>query len=186
MQHLLINQEIRFFDSYKQEYRMFSLTKEYARNNIQRLLYLHNLIPFVNWSDKELLSDKIGQRTFHNKWLLSVGIVNSENNLISFMLVYERFNESNHPFHSLYLHRMAIDPFSRSKGIGKQVFRNYISTAFNELPEIHFITLQTNNVNENQWVVKFYQSLGFQCHSIVHYPEKDDWLMVLNRASFFK
>ncbi len=164
------------------QFSMSTLNKETAAQNIGRLVWIHNHIPFVSWKSEQFLSDNIGKRVFHKKWFLSVGVTNFKNEFVAFLLAYWRQKEERNPFTSIYIHRIAIDPNIQHRGLGRLMLSTYVSNAFMALSELNQITLQTNNTTENQWVINFYESLGFVRHSIVQYPEKDDWLMVLTRA----
>ena len=168
----------------RRQYSISQLTKKRAQENVERLVDMHNTIPLVKWNAQELLADSIGSRIFPKKWDLSVTVNAGNQKPIAFLIAYERNWDKNHPLHSVYLHRGAVNALYQHRGIWRSLIEYYIYNLFLNLNDFQHITVQTNDTPSNQWLINFYESVGFYKLHKVLYPEKVDWLFAIDRTSF--
>jgi ribosomal protein S18 acetylase RimI-like enzyme len=159
-----------------------TLDRDTAQRHAARLVSIHNLIPFVRWTERDLLADQIGTRIFYHKWDLSLLIVRGSDESIGFLVSYLRPPDGNFQSMSVYMHRMAILSALQRRGIGKQVVSIYLQRLFTKLRVDH-VTLQTNDNAENARIIALYEGLGFVKIKRVFYPDKTDWLMACSRMS---
>ena len=158
-----------------------TLTRAVARSHAAELVRIHSLIPLVNWSEEDLLSDRIGEREFYHKWDLSLIVMRNPADPVGFLVSYLRPADSNLGSISVYMHRMAIIAVLQRRGIGRRIISEYLRRVFESVP-VDYVTLQTNDTPENIGLVEFYESLGFTKAKRVSYPEKVDWLMACPRT----
>lgn len=174
--------ERRQFSGYDgRAYSIEPLTPEVAEANMDELLAIHNLIPHVSWTHEDFMSDTHSSGSpYKNKWQLS-SITFSEEDVVGFLLAWERGKSESHPFDSIYLHRMSILPSHRRNGVARRILTSAINTFALSLPEHSTYTLQSNDEETNRHVIEFYESLGFVRVMPVRYPDKLDVLMKLSR-----
>ena len=153
------------------------MTKPLIRKHVEALCSLHRLIPYVSWGAEDFLADGAPGRHFAGKWDLSCMVVADAGQVAGFMVAYLRESSPTHPYRSLYLHRMAVHTNYRGQGIARRILSLYIERARQYDPLLEYLTLQTNANPTNQWVIDFYERVGFCKDSMVTYPNKVDWLM---------
>src|SRR4051812_29619581 len=85
-----------------------ALDYDVAKKHATTLTSIHDLIPFVQWTPDDLLSDHIGTRVFHHKWKLSILLTRDPGEPVGFLVSYLRPPDSNFDYVSIYMHRMAI------------------------------------------------------------------------------
>lgn len=158
------------------------LTQAICMDNSQELLDIINIIPFIHWSYDELISQKLDY--YNNKWNYSYIATNENNIIIGVLIAYFRRADSKNIFDSLYLHRLAIRPDYQKMGIGTELLRYFINTAFVNIPWLLNITAQTNDNASNGYVLRFYHEFGFQDMYHVQYSNKLDILMLLERHRY--
>lgn len=155
------------------------LTYSYCCRHKNTILEIINIIPYIHWEIKDLLSQK--EDYFNNKWNYSYIIKNSNNKVIGILIAYFRIADDKHIFDSLYLHRFAIHPKYQNMGIGTETLKYFIYKSFEEIPWLLNISCQTNNHKENERVIHFYRSVGFKEMYDIFYPNKVDVLLLLER-----
>lgn len=155
------------------------LSPSYCCEHSNRILRLINIIPHINWSLNDLLSQE--KDFYKNKWAYSYIIKNSEDRIIGVLIAYFRMADDTHIFDSLYLHRFAIDPEYQNIGIGTEVLKYFIQKSFKEIPWLLNISVQTNDNIKNEHVIRFYKNVGFQNMYNILYPDKKDVLLLLER-----
>ena len=159
-----------------------ALTEQYCHNHCEELLQLINIIPFINWGKTELLSQE--EDYYKNKWNYSYVIKNDIEEIIGVVIAYFRVSDDKHIFDSLYIHKFAINPQYQKKGIGTVVINYFIQKAFREIPWLLNITVQTNINKSNEFVVRFYNNVGFKNMYNIKYTNKTDVLLLLERENY--
>lgn len=157
------------------------LTDSFCKIYCKDLLDLINIIPHIHWSHDELLSHK--DDLYGNKWNYSYVVKNSKKEIIGVLIAYFRMADNKHIFDSLYIHKFAIAPQYQMKGIGTEVLNKFIQNSFAEIPWLLNISVQTNLSFSNEYVIRFYKSLGFKEMYNITYPDKTDLLLLLERDS---
>lgn len=158
------------------------LTYSFCLEHQEELLEVINIIPHIEWTLKELLSQT--QDYYGNKWNYSYVIRNGEKKIIGIIISYFRLADKKHIFDSLYIHRFAITPEYQNIGIGTETLKYFIKKSFKEIPWLLNISVQTNDCLENEYVIKFYQKFGFKDMYNIIYTDKTDILMLLERSSY--
>lgn len=158
------------------------MTKARIRQHVDALCSLHRSIPYVSWGPEDFLANGVPGRHFTGKWDLSCMILDGAGRLVGFMVAYLRERSSAHPYRSLYLHRMAVHADYRGRGIARHILALYAERARQYDPLLEYSTLQTNVDPANQWIIDFYERMGYEKTVLVRYPEKTDWLMVRQLA----
>jgi len=92
------------------------LCKKTAEQYADRLVDLHNLIPFQYWSKEELLADGDSKRRYERKWDISF-LCKVDNLPVGICIAFIEFR--NNP--ACYIHRIAVDRLYRNNGIGRQL-----------------------------------------------------------------
>ena len=157
---------------------VLTMTKPLVRQHADALCSLHRSIPYVSWGPEDFLADSAPGRHFTGKWDLSCMVFDDVGGLAGFMVAYLREHSAGHPYRSLYLHRMAVHTRHRGQGIARRILTLYDERARHYDPFLEYLTLQTNIDPANQWIIDFYERMGFEKTVLVRYPEKTDWLMV--------
>jgi len=122
------------------------LSFQYCKEHKEEILEIINIIPYINWTSQELLSQE--QDYYGNKWKYSYVITNSENKIIGILIAYFRIADQKHIFDSLYIHKFAIIAEYQNIGIGTEVLKHFVSKSFAEIPWLLNISCQTNdNIN---------------------------------------
>jgi ribosomal protein S18 acetylase RimI-like enzyme len=167
-------------------YKLCRLTKDVARANSQELLLIHNIIPYVHWETDDLLADISPKGlSYDNKWQLSF-IVYDKSKIVGLLIAYIRSSTDAHPINSIYIHRLAISSDHQGKGVGRQLLLNAIKYYAGRFSSISTYTVQTNDEEANDRVIKFYETVGFQRFMPVRYPEKLDILLRLESDEAIK
>lgn len=157
------------------------LSFKQCREHSNELLKIINIIPFVHWGEKELLSQK--EDYYENKWNYSYTIKHN-NTIIGILLAYFRIADNKHIFDSLYIHKFAILPEYQNIGIGTETLKYFIKKSFAEIPWLLNISVQTNDNFENQHVINFYRNIGFKDMYNIQYTNKSDILFLLERKFY--
>ena len=160
------------------------LTFEFCQKHCDRILKIVNIIPHIFWTSDDLFSQD--EDFYRNKWNYSYVILDRKNKIIGVLISYFRISDEKHIFDSLYLHRFAIAPEFQNMGIGKEVLRYFITTSYQSIPWLLNISVQTNDSPDNEYVIKFYNNLGFRKMYRIPYPNKVDWLMLIEKHNIEK
>jgi len=158
------------------------LSFQYCKEHKEEILEIINIIPYINWTSQELLSQE--QDYYGNKWKYSYVITNSENKIIGILIAYFRIADQKHIFDSLYIHKFAIIAEYQNIGIGTEVLKHFVSKSFAEIPWLLNISCQTNDNINNVKVLNFYRNVGFKDMYNVTYPNKTDMLLLLERDNY--
>jgi inosine/xanthosine triphosphate pyrophosphatase family protein/ribosomal protein S18 acetylase RimI-like enzyme len=158
------------------------LSHRYAAAHAERFLEIHNQIPYVNWDVDDLLADcSADGRPYYGRWQLSLVALHGRVP-VGLLVAYLRQPDERHPTESVYIHRLAVAPEWQAGGVGTALMRAAVSWYFEELPWLLTVTSQTNDEPTNQYVLAFYDRLGFERTYCVLYPEKRDILLELERS----
>lgn len=169
------------FNSKAGQIRIQKLSFSFCCNYSYELLNIINIIPHINWSKSDLLSQN--EDYYGDKWNYSYVIFkNSE--IIGVLISYFRLADDKHIFDSLYLHRFAIKPEYQNLGIGTEVIKYFIQRSFEEIPWLLNISAQTNLEVSNIYVINFYKKLGFKETYNIVYPNKTDILLLLEHKDY--
>ena len=159
------------------------LTRSYARRQRTALLELHNLIPYVEWSEAELLADADQDgRPYWGRWQMSL-VARAGTRPVGLLIGYLREPDDRHPVEAAYIHRLAVAPDWQRRGVGAGLVTAALEWYFAQLPWLLTVTSQTNDESRNQGVLDFYASLRFRRTYAVPYREKRDILFELERSS---
>lgn len=157
------------------------LSEKYCRAHCDEILKLINIIPYIEWTPNDLLSQS--EDYYNNKWNYSY-VIKNDKGIIGVLISYFRTADHKHIFDSLYLHRFAIDPEYQNMGIGTEVLKYFIKRSFAEIPWLLNISAQTNDNPGNQHVINFYRHVGFMDMYNLTYPNKIDILLLLERKNY--
>lgn len=155
------------------------LTPIFAQCYCKEIIELVNIIPHIVWSEADLLSQEAD--FYGNKWNYSYIVLNESKKIIGILIAYFRLADEKHIFDSLYLHRLAISPKYQNQGIGTKAITYFIAKAYQEIPWLLNISAQTNDTEDNNNVIKFYQNVGFRRMYNVYYPNKTDILLLFEK-----
>ncbi len=148
--------------------KVYTLTKEVAEQNIDELLELHNLIPFQNWTEKDLLKEEDSERIFKDKWKLS-SVCTNDNKFIGACFAF--INNQTQILENdnfLYLHRIAVLPEYRFRGIGSKMIKYTCQEFYKIYPEnkssgiIVSTPIKSTNSYNFENAEPFYLKLGFE------------------------
>ena len=158
------------------------LSYAFCKEHAEEVLNIINTIPFIEWTNKELLSSDMDY--YGDKWNYSYGIFNQQREIIGILIAYFRKSDDKHIFDSLYIHKLAIKKNYQHMGIGTHVLKYFIQKSFKEIPWLLNITVQTNRSPQNMYVINFYKYIGFNEMYEVFYPNKIDILLLLERCNY--
>jgi ribosomal protein S18 acetylase RimI-like enzyme len=162
-------------------YQVKQLSKQLASKFATELLQIHNIIPYVSWNSKDLLSSASKQGVaYRNKWRLSYMVTVGEE-IAGLLVAYKREYSEMHPVEAIYIHRLAVAPSHQQNHVGSQLLETALRTYATEEPDVEYYTIQTNDEASNQNVIKFYETRGFARDVKVIYPDKVDILMKMSR-----
>lgn len=159
-----------------------TLDFEVACEFVKELTNIHNLIPFQNWPNLELLDSYDKTRIYFNKWQLS-SLAYYGKIPVGICTAFVNRNSKWQPNPYLYFHRLAVLPEHRNAGLGRALFLRSLNqmTTIERLGEISDVILQTPIANKNGEEFKsvewFYQSMGFVRLGLKEYPNKIDSVM---------
>lgn len=157
------------------------LTKAYARRQRDHLLALHNLIPYVEWSEHDLMADSGPDgRPFWGRWQMSL-VARVRGRPVGLLVTYLRTPEDRHPLESAYIHRLAVAETWQRRGVGTGLMHAAVNWYFRQLPWLLTVTSQTNDEASNQGVLDFYTAMSFTPTYAVIYPDKRDILLEIER-----
>lgn len=157
------------------------LTHSYCQKHYDELLSIVNIIPYIHWTVKDLLSQ--AEDYFGNKWNYSYVVKNNTDEAIGIIIAYFRLADSKHIFDSLYIHRFAIKPEYQNIGIGTESLKYFLQKSFVEIPWLLNISVQTNDNASNEHVIRFYRNIGFEDTYNIFYPNKKDILLLYERKN---
>ena len=175
--------------------RIFSicrLTRDLAEEHADRIIWLHNFIPFQYWDVDDLLREADAMRPFYGKWEISRLAFGSDRDVIGFCIGFELAPDGIY-YHrpGVYMHRLSVDPLYRRSYIGAMLQAEASYFAF-ERGMRHIISRddvvlygQTNDVPENVHMLKFYDDAGFRIVGQKPYSDRVDVIMEMTRQSFF-
>ena len=158
------------------------LSYSYAYEHSDELLKIINIIPYIEWTRNNLLSQT--EDYFGDKWNYSYVIENSEDKIIGLIIAYFRLSDNRHIFDSLYIHKFAIIPEYQNMGIGTNVLQYFIQRAFYKVAWLFNISVQTNNDSKNMHVIQFYRNNGFRDMYNIFYSNKTDILLLIERMDY--
>lgn len=170
-----------FISSDNEEISVEKLSSTFCNLYSQELLEIVNIIPHINWTKNDLLSQT--EDFYQNKWNYSY-VIKTKGIIIGILIAYFRIADNRHIFDSLYIHRFAINRNYQNKGIGTIVLKHFVQDSFAEIPWLLNISLQTNNEKKNDYVINFYKKIGFKDMYKIQYPDKEDILFLLERKCF--
>lgn len=94
------------------------ISKELAHKRHKEILSIINLIPHIQSNIKELFEER---NPCYSKWEHSVGVFNSNNEIIGILLAYNRTKDDRHNFDSLYIHRLAVKKEYQKRNVIKLI-----------------------------------------------------------------
>lgn len=159
--------------------KLEKLSKQFCCEHCEELLSLINIIPFTTWTYEDLIEND--RDYFKNKFNYSYVVKDDTNNIIGILISYFRIADSKHIFDSVYIHKFAIHPKYQKKGVGTAVLQNFIKKTFEEIPWLLNISIQTNDIDVNNHVIKFYRDIGFKDMYKIPYSNKIDILFLYER-----
>jgi ribosomal protein S18 acetylase RimI-like enzyme len=188
---------VSFGHSSQTKFDIKPLTKEFALQNADSLVKLHNMIEsspgkHVDWTREQLTADmwKKGEygessdRVFRAKWEHSLVAVDENGRPIGLLIAYERTGKEIYGIDdvSLYIHAIVTDRDGyRNRGVGTRLMaelaQNLKKKGFLSSWNYHGppnISLQTNTANEG--AIRFYERLGFKRIGTKTYPDRTDYI----------
>lgn len=162
-------------------YSVKRISKEMALKRYEEILSIINLIPYIQSNKNELFEERNSQ---YSKWEYSVGVFNSNNEIIGVLLAYYRKKDDRHNFDSLYIHRFAVKKEYQKRSIGTKLVTFFLKANFCSKQSLDLVSIQTNMESRNQHVIDFYRDIGFQDRYLIQYPDKVDVLMTISRKKY--
>lgn len=181
----LFGQSLRCRTRLGDSYQIERLSRERAKDAAAELLELHNGIPHVRWDEARLLADRSedGHVEYLGKWEISL-VALREGRPIGLLIAYFKGASEEHPAQAAYIHRLAVDRRARGQGIGSHLVGYFLEELFNRVPWLLTVTVQTNDEDANDAVLRFYDDFRFKRVHRVYYPNKVDCLFELPRDEF--
>lgn len=167
-----------------------AVTKAYAAQHYQRILTLHNQIPYCSWEKNQLLAERDPQRQFEEKWNLSFAAESGGCIVgICFSFIDREYNLSGRKVPVHYIHRICVDERCRRRGIGSKLMESSISASDELGNESLLVVVQTPVMGENglpngSTVIRFYHSLSFRQVSRKEYHNRTDAVLLLDRRRY--
>jgi GNAT superfamily N-acetyltransferase len=180
-------------DVHGEQYRVVHLTLAVATDRAREIVELHNSIPNQHWGIQQVLAEQDDTRIFHAKWSVSRIAVDTEDKLVGFCIAFERTPDSEYyPEKCFYLHRLAILPESRGRGLGAllqtQTIVDFFLRGFQCLGSARdpvIVYGQTDSAPFNRNVVLFNRASGFVEVGQKPYPFRTDLIMRADAKSFW-
>ena len=165
-------------------YPVYNLDKKLATKYSTEIATLANLIPLVNYEEKDILAESKDDRIFYGKWEHSL-IVFDDKKPIAIIIAYERGKEKNlqYPENSIYISELAVDKNYQGKGIAKKLLELFfkLNTNFSHLTGPLLFTIQTNSASWNKFVLDLYHSFGFKEFATKEYSNRTDVILRLQK-----
>lgn len=165
-------------------YPVLRLDKKLATKYSAEIASLADLIPLVNYEEKDILAESKDERIFYGKWEHSL-IVFDNKKPIAIIIAYEREKEKNlqYPDNSIYISELAVDKNYQGKGIAKGLLELFFKliTGFLHLNGPLLFTIQTNSAQWNKFVSDLYKSFGFKEFATKKYPNRTDIILRLKK-----
>lgn len=160
-----------------------TLTKEMALEFAEKIVQLHNLIPFQKWSIEDLLLESDEKRTYKSKWEIS-SVCFIENILVGVCIAFED-NQSNinGVCDFVYLHRIVVQPEYRFRGIGSNLIMHTckcfhgINSIQNNTSVFVLTPIKALNNMAFENAEEFYLKLGFNKVGEKEYTNKIDSIL---------
>lgn len=168
-------------DTLDMNLQILPLTKEYCVGHCKEILSLINTIPHIHWVADDLFLDN---DHYGNKWRYSYIVLDEQEHIIGVLISYFRMADEKHILDSVYIHKLAIQEEYKNKGIGSKLLQHVIISCFGQMQWLWNITVQTNDCEENQRVIHFYQKNGFKRLYSINYADKIDVLMLIERSQY--
>lgn len=161
-------------------YAVFVLSKEIAKKHISEIVDLANQIPKVSHkTEKDILSEVKDDKVLYGKWKHSlIGFKGKD--VFGIIIGYERRAEGNeqYPYNTIYINEFVVSKNYRKKGLGKKLLESFIKNS----SELGFLSLegdlnfsvQTNSAKWNDYVMRLYESFGFQERAKKEYENRID------------
>ena len=152
-----------------------TINKEFALKHFERIVYLHNLIPFQHWTRDDLLMESDTSREYLFKWQISMAAL-IENEIIGICIsFYNNTNSNNH----LYIHRLCVAPEFRLHGIGRELCIESCKAFTRIVPKETCNNLLVQSpldkyIQPHETVSGFYRKIGLDEKSIKKYSNKED------------
>jgi len=163
------------------EFSVYKLTKKLAQKHALTFAKIADQTPLVDYTEKEILADKKGDRVFHGKWDHSL-VVFDQSRPIAFIMGYERNAEGNdqYPDNSLYISEFGVLKTYQKQGIGRQLIKLFLD--LNKkllcLDGMMIYSIQTNSADFNQHVQNLYKSFGFKHQANKEYDNRTDVVLI--------
>ena len=155
------------------------LTRALAEDYATELASLASLIPLVEYTAEDVVSEQKGERMLSNKWLHSLIII-EDSKPIAFVMAYERQSEENaqYPDNTLYISELAVAETHWHQGIAQSLLQQFFERnnelGFRTLSGAFNYSIQTNSADWNKHVISLYESFGFKQRAIKPYPNRTD------------
>lgn len=163
-------------------YEIAPLTKCLALRFSNRLLSIHNDIPYVYWKENDLLS-AVEKGMVRDDISLSFIVFDSKKLPIGLLIAYRRHYSLRHPVESVYINRLSITKRYRNLTIGTQLVEIAANYYFQLFRSIQVVSVQTNYEERNGRVISFYKNMGFVPWGPVKYQNKLDILLLKFRMT---
>lgn len=162
------------------KYNICLLSKELCIKKIDEIVNLLKLIPNSNYTKKDILAEKKGDRVLYGKWEHSL-ILMDRDKIIGVLIGYEREKENNELYvdNCFYINEIAVSRKYKGKGLGKYILKYFIENVkeYKYLKGEIKIRIQTTNSEQNKRVIELYEEVGFKKIGIKKYPLKEDIIL---------
>ena len=162
-------------------YLIYVLTKDLAKEFQKEITKIWNLVPLSNHGINDILLEKKGDKVYLGKWQHSLVMLSPDRKEVyGFVVVYEREGENNdiYPTDSLHLKSLSISEEHQRQGFGRKLVSRWLTynkeVGYSHLKGKLAYSTQTNGVEWNAHVQKFYQSFGFKMIGSKQYENKID------------
>lgn len=163
----------------RSDYSVKTLTRCLAVSHANRIVELHNLIPYQHWDENDLLAECDQRRQFHLKWQVSQVALWKAALVGVCVAFHDRDSGSNVGF--LYLHRIVVDSDHRRRGVGSALVRAsckaFISTTSKPEDDVVVQTPVRALIGNLEPVRGFYAKLGFTGRGEKVYKDRIDEIM---------
>lgn len=156
--------------------KILRLTRTVATIHFKQINSLLALIPLVPHDPNELLATQKQQRKLYQKWEPSLVAI-QDDHLCGVLVAYEREADTHYKSNTLYIAALSVDTAYQRQKVGTTLMNALIKQSKHAqflLPNIHTISLQTNDSEHNSITQKFYEQLGFIQTGAKPYPNRLD------------
>ena len=174
--------------AYIHDYPVVTLTRSQAEKYQQEITDIWHLIPLSQHTIGDILQEESEGKTYIGKWAHSLFVLNqSMNDVLAFIVGYERTAEHNHgyPKTSIHVKSISVAHQYQNQGIGKQLVQIWLDfstgVGCKHLDAKLEFSVQTNGADFNKHVQRFYESFGFRKTAEKVYPNKTDLIYYLEQ-----